>query len=357
MKRLIKRLNRRLHVSTLRHSVEFNYKRNARNLWKMLKSSVRTHKLDLNFLARSLSCYNREQRLILVQDLEYEHNYKIIDMVLEQLESPMRSCVLALLFEPIELYVHHVHDLLFLTFQNKSNMNISRNSIETDLHVVQSKESLLSKLIIQLLEGQRNEDITYSVSAAKVIAKKLSETSKDATSGIDSDIFIKIFTHDAFAQLSAVFDIYEDRYGCPIQAAIQHQCENQIEVECFQDIVEYTRSPAGYHAKILRQALDQNPVDYITLIRISVGHEGKDLSEIKLEYSKVFDETLDQTIQDRIDILEIKRLLLTIITIGDDTMPNDSSETQSDKRDSSSLVSEFLDSRFDSNELSAKCKL
>ncbi|CAF1114501.1 unnamed protein product [Rotaria sordida] len=307
---------------------------------KRLDTDIMTHKLDLNFLARSLSCYNREQRLILVQDLEYEHNYKIIDMVLEQLESPMRSCALALLFEPIELYVHHVHDLLFLKFQNKSNMNISRNSIETDLHVVQSKESLLSKLIIQLLEGQRNEDITYSVSAAKVIAKRLSETSKDATSGIDSDIFINFFTHDAFAQLSAVFDIYEDRYGCPIQVAIQHQCENQIEVECFQDIVEYTRSPAGYHAKILRQALDQNPVDYITLIRISVGHEGKDLSEIKLEYSKVFDETLDQTIQDRIDILEIKILLLTIITIGDDTMPNDSSETRSDKRDSSSLVSE-----------------
>ncbi|CAF3948824.1 unnamed protein product [Rotaria sp. Silwood1] len=291
-------------------------------------------------------------------------------MVLEQLESPMCSYTLALLLEPIELYAHHVHDLLILKFQNKSNINILRklvqillelnnenikkfkdihedifeSPIETDLHVVQDKESLLSKLIIQLLEGHRNEDITYSVSAAKMIAKKLFETSEDKTSGIDSGIFIKIFTHYAFPQLSAVFDIYEDRYGRSIQAAIQHQCKSQIEVECFQDIVEYTRSPAGYHVKILRQALDQNPVDYITLIRIFIGHEGKDLSEIKLEYSKVFDETLDQTIQDRIDILEIKRLFLTIITIGDDPIQNDSSETRSDERDRSNSVSEVINS-------------
>ncbi|CAM4985116.1 unnamed protein product [Rotaria socialis] len=50
--------------------------------------------------------------------------------------------------------------------------------------------------------------------------------------------------------------------------------------------------------------------------RIIIGHERKDLGEIKLEYSKIYDETLDETIENRVDIEEIKKLFLMIITTG-----------------------------------------
>jgi hypothetical protein len=336
-----------LSLPSVVHSSEFDYKRDTKHLWEMLKQSVRTHKLDFNFILRFLSSYNREQRIILVHGLEFEYGYKLIDIVLEQAESPIRSCTLALLIESIELYVRDFHDLILLKSMDKSNFDTSRklvqillaldnentkkfkeiyksifkNSIETDIELVQGEKTIMSKLLIQLLEGQRNEEPTHSVSVAKIIATELlSEAHERSTPHIDYDTFIKIFTHDSFSQLSAIFDMYEDKYGLPIQVAIQNQCQGQIEAECFQDVVEYTRSPSGYHVKILRQALDKEPIDYITLIRTIIGHEGIDLCEIKLEYSKIYDETLDQTIENRIDIAEIKKLFLMIIAIGEEEL-------------------------------------
>ncbi|CAF4443760.1 unnamed protein product, partial [Rotaria sp. Silwood2] len=350
------------------HSTEFDYKHSTWHLWKTLTSSVKTHKLDLNFILCFLSSYKCAQRIILVQDLEFEYDYKLIDMILEQPESLIRSCTLAMLIEPIDLYVRDFHDLLILKSNDKSNNDISRklvqillsldnddtqkfketykslfeNSVETDIEVVQGEKTNMSKLLIQLLEGKRKEESTHSLSAAKLIAKKLSEADEGDKLGIDYDTFIKIFTHDAFAQLSAIFDMYEDQYGHPIQLAIEYQCQSKIEAECFQDIVEYTRSPSGYHAKILRQALDKKPIDYTTLIRTIIGHECKDLSEVKLEYSKMYDETLHQTIEHRIDITEIKKIFVMIIATGDDLTPKNSEEVSFGDRDRSSSTGTAL---------------
>ncbi|CAF4933037.1 unnamed protein product, partial [Rotaria sp. Silwood1] len=359
---------RRLSASSLGHSTGFDYKHCTKHLWKILKKSVKTHELDLSFILCFMSLYNSVQRVILVHDLDFEYNYKLIDMVLEQPESPIRSCTLAMLIEPIELYVRDFHDLLILKSNDESNFDISRklvqillaldnddtynfkatykilfeNSIETDVEVVQGEKTIMSKLLIQLLEGQRNEELIHSISTPKLIAKKLSEASEKDTPSIDYDTFIKIFTHDAFSQLSAIFDTYEDKYGSSIQVAIEHQCQGNIEAECFQDIVEYTRSPSGYHAKILQQALDKKPIDYITLIRTIIGHEDKDLCEIKLEYSKMYDETLYQTIEDRIDIAERNDLLAMMVVIKKYLTSNDSEEVCSDDRDNSSLTRRAL---------------
>jgi annexin A7/11 len=306
------------------------------------------HTLDLDYILHFLSSYTCEQRIILVRDLEFEYEYKLIDMVLERPESPMRSCTLAMLIEPIELYVRDFHDLLILKQLNKIDYDISRklveilltlnndeiqkfketyehlfeNSVEKDIEIVQGTRSIISNLLIQLLEGKRYEESRHSASIAKTIAQRLYEAG-EGRPGIDYDTFIKIFTRDAFAQLSAIFDMYEDKYGRPIQEAIEREFQGQIDIECFQDMVEFTRSPGLFYSKILRQALDQTPIDYVTLIRIIIGHQDKDLFEICLEYSKIYDETLDQTIKTRIDIMEIKRLFVLMITNGHDIMANE----------------------------------
>jgi hypothetical protein len=298
--------------------------------------------------------------MIIVHDLEYEYSYNLTDMVLERPASPMRSCTLAMLIEPVELYVRDFHDLLILKQTGKVDYDIPRilveillalnntdagkfketyqqlfeNSVEKDIEIVQGEQSIISKLLIQLLAGKRYEDVGHSASIAKSIAKKLYEAG-EGTPGIDYDTFIKIFTNDAFAQLSAIFDIYEDKYGGPIQEAIQREFQGQVETECFQDIVEYTRSPGGYYSKILRQALDKTPIDYTTLIRIIIGHEERDLDEIKLEYSKIYDETLDHTIKNRIDIAEIKRVFVMIITQSEDIASPDGGQVRFDHANNS----------------------
>jgi len=330
-------------VATFGHSNEFDYKRDTKYLCRIMKHCITAQTLDLDFILHFLSTYTCEQRLILVHDLEFEYEYKLVDMVLERPESSMRSCTLAMLIEPIELYVRDFRDLLTMKHLNQISSDISRklveillplsnqeiakfqetyellfeNSTEKDIIIVLGKESILSKLLRCFLQGKRYEEPGHSATLAKEIAKRLYEAG-EGTPGIDYDTFIKIFTHDSFPQLSAIFDIYEDKYGRPIQEAIEREFANEIDINCFQDIAEYTRSPGVYYSKILRQALEQNPIDYPTLIRIIIGHHDRDLCEICLEYSKIYDETLDQTIKTRLDIFEIKRLFILIITNGKD---------------------------------------
>lgn len=264
-------------------------------------------------------------------------------MVLERPESPMRSCTLAMLTEPIELYVRDFHDLLTVKQLNKVDYDISRKLVEillplsnedmkkfretyenlfesavtTDIEIVQGAESIITNLLHHMLEGRRFEEPGHSATLARNIAKKLYEAG-EGTPGIDYNTFIKIFTRDTFSQLSAIFDAYEDKFGGPIQGAIEREFQGKQEIECFQDMIEYVRSPSAYFSKVLREALDKHPIDYVTLARTIIGHDDKDLCEIGLEYSKIYDETLDQTINNRVDIAEIKRLLILIVTHGQD---------------------------------------
>jgi hypothetical protein len=326
-----------------------------------MKHCITAHTLDLDFILHFLSSYTCEQRIILVHDLEFEYEYKLIDMVLERPESPMRSCTLAMLIEPIELYVRDFHDLLVSKQLNQIDYDISRklveillilnneeiqkfketyehlfeSSVQKDIEIVQGIKPIVTKLLIQLLDGKRYEEPGHCASVAKAIAKKLYEAG-EGTPGLDYDTFIKIFTRDSFSHLSAIFDIYEDKYGGPIQEAIEREFQEQIEIECFQDIVEYTRSPSIYYAKILREVLDKTPIDYTTLIRTIIGHQEKDLYEICLEYSKIYDETLDHTIKNRLDIMEIKRLFILIITNGYDITTDDDGQVLFDHSNNSS---------------------
>lgn len=324
------------------HSIEFDYKRDAKYLSKFLRQCETAHTLDLDFLLQYFAPYNCEQRMGIIGDLAYEYNYQLDDMILERPESPLRSCALALMIEPIELYARDFHDLLLGKRTQKISEDISRqlleillalnnadtrkfkdlykhlfeSTIEKDVECVQGRTSIISKLLIELLRGERHEEPNSSTEIARAIAKKLYEAG-EGTPGIDYETFIRIFTRDAFSQLSTIFDIYEDLYKRPIEEAIEREFPNPIEMECFQDIVDFTRSPAIYYAKILREALGKPSIDCITLTRIIVGHEERDFQEIKLEYSKIFDETLDQTIHTHLDIPEIKRFFITIINKGE----------------------------------------
>ena len=186
-----------------------------------MKHCITAQTLDLDFILHFLSTYTCEQRLILVHDLEFEYEYKLVDMVLERPESSMRSCTLAMLIEPIELYVRDFRDLLTMKHLNQISSDISRklveillplsnqeiakfqetyellfeNSTEKDIIIVLGKESILSKLLRCFLQGKRYEEPGHSATLAKEIAKRLYEAG-EGTPGIDYDTFIKIFTHN-----------------------------------------------------------------------------------------------------------------------------------------------------------------
>ncbi|CAF0736546.1 unnamed protein product [Adineta ricciae] len=359
--KLEKRLPRQATVPAFGHSTDFDYKRDTKQLCKIMKHCATAHTLDLDYILHFLSSYTCEQRMILVRDLEFEYEYKLVDMVLERPESPIRSCTLAMLIEPIELYARDFHDLLTWKQVNKIDYDISEklleivlalnnedskkfrenyenlfvNPVEKDIELVQGEGNIISQLLINVLEGKRYEENGHSATTAKLIAKRLYEAGEDGPA-IDYDTFIKIFTRDTFAQLSAIFDIYEDKYGRPIEEAIEREFQGQTQINCFKEMVEFIRSPGLYYAKVIRRALDKTPLDYETVIRSIIGHQEKDLSEICLEYSKEYDEPLEETLKTRIDIMEIKRVLILIVTDGHDIEADELSQVRFDHSNNSS---------------------
>ncbi|CAF0772938.1 unnamed protein product [Adineta ricciae] len=355
-----KRLTRQSTLPSFAHAAEFDYKRDTKQLMKILKNCVTAHMLDLDCILHFLSAYSCEQRMIIIHDLDYEYHYNLIDMVLKRPESPIRSCTLAMLVEPVELCARHFHDFLTQKLTKNDDKNVSRvlleillglnnddvrkfketyelvfgAAVQNDITVALGAEGILPNLLIQLLQGERYEDSAGSSTTAKYVAKGLYEATSD-TPIIDDDTLIKIFTQDSFSQLSSIFDFYEDKYGQPFLQAIERRFQNPIEIQYFQDIIEFTHSPSSYYSHLLRQAQDKTPIDYVTIIRIILGREEKDLAEIKLEYSKIYDETLDETLKQRLDNLEIKRLLIMIVTGGVDITVNDGGPVRFDHANNS----------------------
>lgn len=319
--------------------------------------------MDLEQIVRFLSLYNCEQRISIIHAVENQFISKFIDLILEQPDSPARLCALAVLIEPIELYVRDFHDLLLSDRTELNNrertkklleilLGLSNNdarafknvyktlfekSVENDIESIEGDKSIIGKLLIELLAGKRCEAPAHSLSTAKVIAGQLHEAS-EGRSDIDYDSLIQVFAHDTFPQLSAIFDVYEDKYGRSIKEAIKLQFKNRVETDCFQDMVEYIRSPSTYYAAVLRQALDQQKIDYRTFRRIIIGHQNKDLCEIKLEYSKIYDETLEDMIKNHIESSQIRIIFLTMINKAKDSIEADYERLHFNNKNKDELV-------------------
>ncbi|CAF1183117.1 unnamed protein product [Didymodactylos carnosus] len=322
-------------VTSFNHSFDFDYKRETKNLYKIMKQCTVAHTIDIQYILNFLSSFDSEQRLILVRELEFQHDYKLVDSILAEKDSLLRSCTLALIMESEELYSRNFHDLLhnaytthyrslleILLTMNKEDMKKFKDyykqiytcSVESDVKNIVTTPTIFYNLILAMLEEQRSEQISHSATSAKQIAKLLYEAG-EGTPGLDHETFIQTFAVDSFSQLSAIFDEYEDKYGKPINVAINQKFTHQIERESFEDIIQYTRNPATYFSNILHKSLNENPIDYTSLIRIIIGHSEKDLCEIALEYSKLF-ELLEQTISKQIETGEIKKLFLKLVTNG-----------------------------------------
>ncbi|UJR22093.1 hypothetical protein I4U23_025159 [Adineta vaga] len=358
-----KRLTRQATLPSFHHAVEFDYKRDTKQLMKILKHCTTAHMLDMDCILHFLSSYTCEQRMIIIHDLEYEYHYNLVDMILERPDSPIRSCVLAMLIESIELFARHFHDLLteksigkiendiskvlleiLLGFSNddvqkfkETYKQLFENSVQQDIEVVYHEQTFLCNFLLQLLEGKRYDSSSTSATSAKYVVKSLYEATSDK-SAIDKDTLMKIFTHDSFSQLSSIFDIYEDKYGQPILQAIQRLFSNPIELQYFQDIIEFTRSPGDYYSRLLREACEKTPVDYKTLIRIIIGREEKDLCEINLEYSKMYEHSADEIIKQRLDNREIKRLFIMLINGGEDITANENGSVRFDHANNSNPI-------------------
>nr|CAD7395969.1 unnamed protein product [Timema poppensis] len=145
------------------------------------------------------------------------------------------------------------------------------------------------------LQGVRN-DASLDPAKAKDLAEQL-YAAGELKVGTDEEVFNRILAHESFPQLRLIFEEYKNVTGRSIEQALESEISGEL-LEAMLAIVECVQSPPNYFAKRLHWAVAGAGTNDGTLIRIIVSRSEIDLGNIKREYERLYDKTLESAVKD-----------------------------------------------------------
>ncbi|KAI5382426.1 annexin D5 [Lathyrus oleraceus] len=113
--------------------------------------------------------------------------------------------------------------------------------------------------------------------------------------GTDEKIFVLIFSGHSAAQLAAINQCYNTKYGHSLKKAIKNETSGHF-AHALSTIVQCAENPARYFAKVLRKSMKGLGTDDTKLIRVIVTRCEIDLHYIKAEYLKKYKKTLNDAV-------------------------------------------------------------
>ncbi|CAG2061067.1 unnamed protein product, partial [Timema podura] len=144
------------------------------------------------------------------------------------------------------------------------------------------------------LQGVRN-DASLDPAKAKDLAEQL-YAAGELKVGTDEEVFNRILAHESFPQLRLIFEEYKNVTGRSIEQALESEISGEL-LEAMLAIVECVQSPPNYFAKRLHWAVAGAGTNDGTLIRIIVSRSEIDLGNIKREYERLYDKTLESAVK------------------------------------------------------------
>ncbi|KAM7533338.1 hypothetical protein Aperf_G00000126372 [Anoplocephala perfoliata] len=171
------------------------------------------------------------------------------------------------------------------------------------------------RLLVSLLQGNRNESPTFDRNAVRKDAEELLAAGEKKT-GTDESKFNEILVARSNAHLRAVFEEYEKISKKTIEEALKSEMSGDI-LRAFLSVVRSIQNKPAFFAKILHRSMKGMGTDDDSLIRVIVTRCEIDMIQIKEAFKAEYNQTLGEFVRD--DTSGDYRLTLLTL-IGDESL-------------------------------------
>lgn len=182
------------------------------------------------------------------------------------------------------------------------------NSLEDDL--MSDTAGTFKRMMVSLCAAGRDESTDIDPEAAADDARQLLQAG-ELQMGTDESTFNKILCQRNYAQLSLIFDEYENNTGHSIEEAIKNEFSGDCE-DGFLAIVRSVRNCPAYFAKKLHSSMEGMGTKDNQLIRIVATRCEVDMGDIKECYEEMYGKSLKDAISDDISG-HYKKCILALI--------------------------------------------
>ncbi|XP_072112200.1 annexin A5b [Mobula birostris] len=160
--------------------------------------------------------------------------------------------------------------------------------------IVSDTSGHFQRILVILLQANRDESTTYNEGAVKIDAQELFQAG-ELKCGTDESMFLSIIGSKSVHHLQQVFKEYMKISGYQIEESIASETSGNLR-SALLAVVKCIRSVPGYFAETLYNAMKGSGTDDDTLIRVMISRSEVDLLDIR----KVFYENYGRSLHSMI---------------------------------------------------------
>ncbi|XP_033231059.1 annexin B10 isoform X2 [Belonocnema kinseyi] len=293
-----------------------------------LRTAMKGLGTDEQAIIDILTARSNSQRQEIAKFFTQEYGRNIIEDLKSELGGKFEDVILALMTPPVDFMAKQLHKAMSgIGTEEEALVEIlcSRDNREVG-EIVEAYEELYNRplaehlcsetsgdfrrLLTLIVTGVRNAQTEVHPERARETAEMLYNAGEGKL-GTDEEIFNKILAHECFGQLRLIFEAYKEVSGRTIEQALRDEVSGELK-DAMLAIVECVQSPPTFFAKKLRKAMEGAGTDDQTLIRIIVSRSEIDLGNIKRDYERLYDKTLESSVKNETSG-DYKRALVALI--------------------------------------------
>ncbi|KAK6625727.1 Annexin B10 [Polyplax serrata] len=294
---------------TVRPYADFNASEDGIALREAMKGLGTDEGVIVDILANR----SNSQRQEISKFFTEEYGRNLIEDLKSELGGKFEDLIVALMVPPVEYLCKQINKAIkgigtddhclieILCSKNNTEIQELVNAYEAKYnrplaeHLCSDTSGDFRRFLTLIITGVRKDSSETDPEAAREMAEKL-HASGEGKLGTDEEVFNKIFAHESFAQLRLIFEEYKKIGGRTIEQAIKNEMTGHLK-EALLATVDCVQHPPAFFAKRLHKAMAGMGTDDVTLIRIIVSRSEIDLENIKNEYERLYEKTLESAVR------------------------------------------------------------
>nr|XP_032830067.1 annexin A13-like isoform X2 [Petromyzon marinus] len=289
---------------TIHPYADFDAAKDAKDLRKACKGLGTDEDKIIEILANRTA----KQRHQIKEEYKRSYGDDLVEVLKGELKGDFEKVVLALMDLPAVYDAKELRkamkgagtdeDVLVEILCTRTNKQIQKmrfvynelfdRDLESDLKSETS--GAVEKLLIALVQGNRDESTDVNMSLANSDAKELHEAGKGHW-GTDELAFNSVLATRNMMQLRATFKAYKTNYGEDIEDVVKSETSGMLQ-DAYLAIVHCAMDAQEYFAKKLYKSMKGTGTDDDTLIRCIVSRSQIDLGTIKETFQQKYEKTL-----------------------------------------------------------------